>query len=111
MGFKAHLEIGDIERLPYADASFDTITAACVFCSVGDPVRGLREAARVVRPRGQVLLYEHVRPRNPVLGRLTDLVSPSSGPGRCPWGSTGGAGHWCFRWCRAASVLALAGGD
>lgn len=76
MGFKADLEVADIERLPYPDASFDTVTAACVFCSVGDPVRGLREAARVVRPDGQVLLYEHVRPRNPFLGKLTDLISP-----------------------------------
>lgn len=76
MGLKADLEVADIEQLPYPDASFDTVTAACVFCSVGDPVRGLREAARVVRPAGRVLLYEHVRPRNPVLGKLTDLVSP-----------------------------------
>ena len=76
MGLEADLEVADIERLPYPDASFDTVTAACVFCSVGDPVRGLREAARVVRPAGQVLLYEHVRPRNPVLGKLADLVSP-----------------------------------
>src|SRR5512146_2641771 len=63
IGLRADLEIADIGRLPYPDASFDTVTAACVFCSVGDPVRGLREAARVVRPAGQVLLYEHVRPR------------------------------------------------
>src|SRR6266511_947599 len=70
------LEVADIEALPYPDDSFDTVTAACVFCSVGDPVRGLREAARVVRPDGQVLLYEHVRPHNPILGKLTDLVSP-----------------------------------
>lgn len=76
MGLKADLEVADIERLPYPDASFDTVTAACVFCSVGDPVRGLREAARVVRRSGQVLLYEHVRPRNPLLGKLTDLISP-----------------------------------
>jgi hypothetical protein len=47
-----------------------------VFCSVADPVRGLREAARVVRADGLVLLYEHVRPHNPVLGKLTDLISP-----------------------------------
>lgn len=64
------------ERLPYPDGGFDTVTAACVFCSVGDPVRGLQETARVARPGGQVLLYEHVRPRNPVLGKITDLVSP-----------------------------------
>jgi ubiquinone/menaquinone biosynthesis C-methylase UbiE len=76
MGLKADLEVADVERLPFPDGSFDTVTAACVFCSVGDPVRGLQEAARVTRPGGQVLLYEHVRPRNPVLGKLTDLVSP-----------------------------------
>src|SRR5262249_26078776 len=76
LGVDADLDVADIEALPYPDASFDTITAACVFCSVDDPVRGLGEAARVVRPDGQVLLSEHVRPRNPVLGRLADLVSP-----------------------------------
>jgi ubiquinone/menaquinone biosynthesis C-methylase UbiE len=76
LGLTAALEVTDIEALPHPDASFDTVTAACVFCSVGDPVRGLREAARVVRPSGQVLLYEHVRPDSPLLGRLTDLISP-----------------------------------
>src|SRR6266536_4920895 len=76
LGVTAVLEVADIEALPYPDASFDTVTATCVFCSVDDPVRGLREAARVVRPDGQVLLYEHVRPHNPILGKLTDLVSP-----------------------------------
>lgn len=76
LGRKADLELADIEQLPYSDASLDTVTASCVFCSVGDPVRGLREAGRVVRPGGQVLLYEHVRPRNPVLGKATDLISP-----------------------------------
>jgi ubiquinone/menaquinone biosynthesis C-methylase UbiE len=70
------LDVADIQHLPYADASFDTVTATCVFCSVADPVQGLREAARVLRPTGQLLLYEHVRPHNPVLGKLTDLLSP-----------------------------------
>lgn len=76
LGRGAALLQADIEHLPYLDDSFDTVTAACVFCSVGDPVRGLREAARVTRPDGVVLLYEHVRPTNPVLGRLADAVSP-----------------------------------
>ena len=76
LGVSVELEVADIETLPYPDESFDTVTATCVFCSVGDPVRGLREAARVVRPTGQVLLYEHVRPTNPVLGAVADVVSP-----------------------------------
>ncbi len=70
------LEIADVQDLPYDDATFDTVTATCVFCSVADPVAGLREVARVVRPGGQVLLLEHVRPRNPLLGWLADRIAP-----------------------------------
>lgn len=76
LGRSVSLEVADIEQLPYPDSSFDTVTAACVFCSVADPVRGLQEAARVTRRDGQVLLYEHVRPTNRLLGRLADWVSP-----------------------------------
>lgn len=70
------LVLGDAQQLPYPDATFDTVTATCVFCSVADPVAGLREVRRVVKPTGQVLLLEHVRPRNRVLGWLFDLLSP-----------------------------------
>lgn len=52
------------------------MVAACVFCSVTDPVRGLAEVGRVVKPGGQVLLLEHVRPRNRFLGALADALSP-----------------------------------
>jgi len=70
------LQITDVERLPFEDDHFDTATATCVFCSVADPVRGLRELRRVVKPAGRVLLLEHVRPRIGLLGFLADLVSP-----------------------------------
>lgn len=67
---------GDAQQLPFAGGSFDTVTATCVFCSVADPVRGLAEVARVVRPGGCVLLLEHVRPRSRVLGWFADLINP-----------------------------------
>lgn len=70
------LRHADAEALPFDDASFDTVTASCVFCSVEDPIQGLREVRRVVRPGGEVRLLEHVRPRNPVLGKLFDWLSP-----------------------------------
>jgi ubiquinone/menaquinone biosynthesis C-methylase UbiE len=70
------LELADVQDLPYVDVSFDTVTATCVFCSVADPVAGLREVSRVVRADGQVLLLEHVRPRNPTLGWLADRFTP-----------------------------------
>lgn len=76
MGIPVALEEADVEALPFEDAVFDTVTATCVFCSVGDPVRGLEEVRRVVKPDGRVLLMEHVRPENPAMGKLFDLLTP-----------------------------------
>jgi ubiquinone/menaquinone biosynthesis C-methylase UbiE len=75
-GREITLETADVESLPFEDESFDTVTATCVFCSVSDPIRGLEEVRRVVRPDGRVLLVEHVRPENPVMGRFFDLLTP-----------------------------------
>lgn len=76
LGIDVALHEADIERLPFADAAFDTVVATCVFCSVADPARGLEEVRRVLKPGGSALLLEHVRPENPVMGRLADLISP-----------------------------------
>ncbi len=59
----------DAQRLPFEDASFDTAIASCVFCSVPDPVLGLRELRRVLRPGGRLLLLEHVLSERPALRR------------------------------------------
>lgn len=75
---EVELRQADVQELPYQDGTFDTVVATCLFCSVPDPVRGLRELARVATPEGQVLLLEHVRPENPLIRRLADLVSPLS---------------------------------
>ncbi len=65
----------DAHALPFADDEFDTSVATCVFCSVADPVRALRELGRVTRPDGRILLLEHVRPRHRLLGRLADIAT------------------------------------
>lgn len=70
------LRLMDAQQLALADATFDTIFAAFVFCSVPDPVRGLREARRVCRPDGRLLLLEHMRPGRPLPGMLFDWLNP-----------------------------------
>jgi ubiquinone/menaquinone biosynthesis C-methylase UbiE len=70
------LQLGDAEALHFPDASFDSAVATFVFCSVPDPVSGLREMARVVKPDGRILLLEHVRSARPWLARSMDLVNP-----------------------------------
>jgi SAM-dependent methyltransferase len=49
------------EELPFADASFDTVVATLVFCTVGDVRAALRETRRVLAPGGRLLFLEHVR--------------------------------------------------
>lgn len=66
----------DVQHMTFADASFDTVLATFVFCSVPDPVVGLKEVKRVCRPDGQVVLLEHVRSEHPVWGKLMDCLNP-----------------------------------
>lgn len=76
LGDAVDLQRADVETLPFEDEAFDSVTATCVFCSVEHPVKGLNELARVVVQHGEVRLLEHVRPRNPVLARIFDWLSP-----------------------------------
>lgn len=55
-----NLAIMDAENLALPDNSFDAIITTYVFCSVPDPVRGLKELKRVCRPDGKIYFLEHV---------------------------------------------------
>jgi ubiquinone/menaquinone biosynthesis C-methylase UbiE len=76
LGVQVDLRVMDAQHLDFPAAAFDAAVATLVFCSVPDPVQGLRELARVVKPGGQVLLLDHVRIDRPVVGRLMDWLSP-----------------------------------
>jgi phosphatidylethanolamine/phosphatidyl-N-methylethanolamine N-methyltransferase len=75
-GIAVDLHQMDVELLPFADNSFDTIVATCVFCSVPHPLKGLKELKRVLRPGGKVLLLEHVVSSQPLLAKLMKALNP-----------------------------------
>jgi ubiquinone/menaquinone biosynthesis C-methylase UbiE len=62
------------ERLPFADASVDTVVSTLVLCTVPDPERTLGEIARVLRPGGQLLFLEHVRASSQFLAACQDSL-------------------------------------
>ena len=63
------------EFLAFPDNTFDTIVTVCVFCTVADPVAGLRECRRVLKPGGKLLMFEHVMSNNPVFGLSLKFMS------------------------------------
>jgi len=75
---KIELRQMDVCQLPLPDSSFDSVVTVCTFCSVPEPVIGLRELYRVLKPGGQILMFEHVRSRIGPLGIFLDLMTPLS---------------------------------
>lgn len=57
---KIQLICADGHHLPLADNSLDTVICCLVLCTVPDPGRVLAEVHRVIKPEGQLLVFEHV---------------------------------------------------
>jgi ubiquinone/menaquinone biosynthesis C-methylase UbiE len=60
------LRAGDADHLPLEDGSADAVVLALVLCSVPDQASALAEARRVLRPGGELRVYEHVVAEQPV---------------------------------------------
>jgi ubiquinone/menaquinone biosynthesis C-methylase UbiE len=67
LGREVDLQEADAQRLPFSDNSFDTVTCTLALCSVPDVQVAVAEMYRVLRPGGQLLLLDHVKPSSPPL--------------------------------------------
>ena len=106
-GLPVLLHEADVQSLPFAGGSFDTVVCTLVFCSVADQARGLSEVRRVLKPGGTLIFIEHVRPAGRVTGRLVDAAAPL-------WHAMMGPCHLdrdTLAAIRAAGFAVSAGGD
>ncbi len=75
-GLKIDLRQMDVQHLDFADNTFDSVVASFVFCAVPDPVQGLREVRRVLKPGAKLVMLEHVLSERPFVARIMNLVNP-----------------------------------
>src|SRR5205823_1086905 len=76
LGHPADLRLGDVQALEFPDESFDTVTCTLGFCTIPDTTTAAREAFRVLRPGGQLLMLEHVRSPQPIVRAGQRLLEP-----------------------------------
>lgn len=53
----------DVHNLDYPDDHFDQIYTSCTFCSVPQPIDGLKSLYRVLKPGGELRMFEHTGSR------------------------------------------------
>jgi ubiquinone/menaquinone biosynthesis C-methylase UbiE len=63
-------------RLPFADASFDTVVTTWTLCSIANVDAALLEMKRVLKPDGTLLFCEHGRSEEVKTARWQDRLNP-----------------------------------
>ena len=70
------LEQMDVHDLHFEDDSFDQVFTSCTFCSVPDPIEGLRSLRRVLKPGGELRMFEHTGSRVFPFGSMLRWMTP-----------------------------------
>ena len=74
------------ERIPFEDASFDTVLVTYTLCSIPDPVAALKEMRRMLKPGAKLIFCEHGRAPDESVRRWQDRLTPL-------WSKLGGGCH------------------
>jgi ubiquinone/menaquinone biosynthesis C-methylase UbiE len=85
-GYEGELkaQVMDVHDLEFEDGHFDQVFTSCTFCSVPNPIGGLESLRRVLKPGGELFMFEHTgsrfypfRPMMKLMTRITEKLGPS----------------------------------
>lgn len=73
-----HIELrqGDALELELDDHSFDVVCAFHVMSVVADPIKMMREMWLVCKPGGRIVIINHFRSENPIIGFFVGIANP-----------------------------------
>lgn len=76
----ADFRLGDLEELPFPDGTFDLVTGFNSFQFAANPVAALREARRISKPSGRIVVLTWGNPQGmeaaAIVGALKPLLPP-----------------------------------
>lgn len=65
----------DVQYLKFENDSFDTVISTFVFCTVPDPIAGLKEVKRVLKPNGKAIFLEHMKSNNALINIMLYMMN------------------------------------
>jgi phosphatidylethanolamine/phosphatidyl-N-methylethanolamine N-methyltransferase len=70
------LMVMDGSKLDFPNDSFDRVIATYVISAVPDPVKTLLEMRRVCKPSGHLVILNHFKSENPIIGMFEKMLAP-----------------------------------
>jgi ubiquinone/menaquinone biosynthesis C-methylase UbiE len=70
------LRLMDIHALDFPAHSFDQVVTSCTFCSVPDPVTGLAALRGMLKPGGELYMFEHTGSRVFPFSLMLNVMTP-----------------------------------
>ncbi|USK36623.1 class I SAM-dependent methyltransferase (plasmid) [Bacillus sp. F19] len=75
-GIEAQFILSDVESLSFEDNSFDTVISTLSLCGYEDPMKILNSFNKWCKPDGQILLLEHGKSSNSMIGYFQTMLNP-----------------------------------
>ena len=78
--YEGHIDaqVQDVHELEFPADHFDQVFTSCTFCSVPRPVDGLRALLRVLKPGGELHMFEHTGRRWFPVNVMMHVMTPLS---------------------------------